>query len=238
MTTRRAPGESGFSGPPVLVAEVALLPGGLLGTLEKGRPERLKDNAPITGPPRLPSGPNRSLGSSCYLSPAPVTLFSSLNDARNVVSCPPTPENTGSLTNVYADDGISEQEETLGHDADALVEDGDAPAEAESALAEDDPEETEPNLTDDEPGEDEAASLEDLVARRAAALGRGEEVEDDPEELIELRPQSAAIRSADPLPTKVVPIRARREFVCNRCHLVKARSQLADGDRGLCRDCI
>lgn len=126
---------------------------------------------------------------------------------------------------MYADDGISEQEETLGHDADA-DEDGDALAEAE------------PTLTDDEPEEDEAASLEDLVARRAAALGRGEEVEDDPEELIELRPPSAAIRADDPLPTKVVPIRARREFVCNRCHLVKARSQLADGDRGLCRDCV
>ncbi|MBA2273881.1 MAG: DUF4193 family protein [Actinobacteria bacterium] len=93
-----------------------------------------------------------------------------------------------------------------------------------------------PILSDDEE-EDEETSLEAVVARRAASLGGGEEIEDDPDELIHLAPQRA-LRSADPLPTKVDPIRARREFVCKRCHLVKARSQLADDERGLCRDCV
>lgn len=87
---------------------------------------------------------------------------------------------------------------------------------------------------DDE--EDAETSLEALVARRAASWGGGEEM-DDPDELIQLVPQRP-IRSADPIPAKVVQIRARHEFVCNRCHLVKARSQLADHERGLCRDCV
>ena len=40
------------------------------------------------------------------------------------------------------------------------------------------------------------------------------------------------------LRTKVVPIKDRQEFVCARCHLVKARIQLADPQRHLCRDCV
>ena len=44
--------------------------------------------------------------------------------------------------------------------------------------------------------------------------------------------------SLEPLPTTVIPIKDRKEFVCNRCHLVKARVQLADEERGLCRDCV
>ena len=125
------------------------------------------------------------------------------------------------------DDGMQEplDEESESPGIDPADDDEDALAEAE------------PILSDDEPEEDEATSLEDLVARRAASLGGGEEVEDDPEELIGLAPQPS-VRSADPLPTKIVPIKARREFICNRCHLVKARSQLADQERGLCRDCV
>ena len=42
----------------------------------------------------------------------------------------------------------------------------------------------------------------------------------------------------EPLPTRVIPIRDREEFVCNRCHLVKRKSQLADAERMLCRDCV
>jgi hypothetical protein len=42
----------------------------------------------------------------------------------------------------------------------------------------------------------------------------------------------------EPLPSVVVPIKDRQEFVCSNCHLVKARVQLADAARGLCRDCV
>lgn len=42
----------------------------------------------------------------------------------------------------------------------------------------------------------------------------------------------------EPLPSRVIPIRDRQEFVCSNCHLVKKRSQLADADKALCRDCV
>ncbi|MBA3350225.1 MAG: DUF4193 family protein [Actinobacteria bacterium] len=127
---------------------------------------------------------------------------------------------------MYADEGMQRQmdEETAGPAG--------IPAEVdEDALAIADP------ILSGEDEDDEETSLELLVAQRAAALDGGEETEDDPDELIALAPQRS-LSPADPLPTKVVPIRARREFVCIRCHLVKARSQLADHERGLCRDCV
>ncbi|MDQ3784366.1 MAG: DUF4193 family protein [Actinomycetota bacterium] len=128
---------------------------------------------------------------------------------------------------MYADDGMREQLD------EAAAGPGESPAgDHEDALAE-----VDPIPTDDDVEEEEETSLEDLVARRSAPLGGGEEIEDDPPELIRLAPQPP-VRAPDPVPTKVVPIRERREFVCNRCHLVKARSQLADHERGLCRDCV
>ena len=128
---------------------------------------------------------------------------------------------------MYADDGMREQLD------EENAEPGDGPADDHyDALAEVHP------IPPEDDDEEEETSLEALVAGRAAALdGGGEEIEDDPDELIALAPQRPDPAS-DPLPTKVVPIRARSEFVCNRCHLVKARSQLADYDRKLCRDCV
>lgn len=37
---------------------------------------------------------------------------------------------------------------------------------------------------------------------------------------------------------RLKPVKEVQEFVCARCHLVKARSQLADPTRRLCRDCV
>ena len=127
---------------------------------------------------------------------------------------------------MYADDGMQEHidEEPSGPGF-VPADDDDDTIEAASVLSDDDEE------------EGEETSLDVLVARRATTVGGGEELEDDPEELIHLATQRT-VRSVEPLPTKVVPIRARREFVCNRCHLVKARSQLADDERMLCRDCV
>ncbi|MDQ3766154.1 MAG: DUF4193 family protein [Actinomycetota bacterium] len=127
---------------------------------------------------------------------------------------------------MYADHGKQEQVD----EATAGPGNGSVDA-AEDALAEVNP------IPSEGDEEDEETSLEVLVARRAASWSAGEEIEDDPDELVQLLPQRPA-RAGDPAPRKVVAIRERREFVCNRCHLVKARSQLADHERGLCRDCV
>ncbi len=105
-------------------------------------------------------------------------------------------------------------------------EDGDDPEEVEAQLATVTP-------ADDDDESDEA-SLEELLAQRAR---RTPEETDDTDDIMSLASErEPAVRG--PLPSRVIPIRDRQEFVCNRCHLVKARSQLADAERGLCRDCV
>ena len=76
------------------------------------------------------------------------------------------------------------------------------------------------------PGE---ASLDEILKEKLVVADEEDEEEDedeapDPEE----RAESA---------TKVVPKRPD-EFVCQSCFLVKHPSQLADGKRMLCRDCV
>ena len=90
--------------------------------------------------------------------------------------------------------------------------------------------------TDDE-DEDDESSLEELLAQRAAARRGTDETEDD-DDLMALSSEPDVIPSIEPIPARVIPLKDRQEFVCNRCHLVKARVQLADADRGLCRDCV
>ncbi len=88
---------------------------------------------------------------------------------------------------------------------------------------------------DDEEGED--ASLEDLLAQRATGRRAAGEADEDEDDILALsRERELALN--EQIKTKVIPIKDRQEFVCNRCHLVKARSQLADEDRVLCRDCV
>jgi hypothetical protein len=118
------------------------------------------------------------------------------------------------------------------------------------ALEDEDLEETEDLDLDDEPVADaevdgaddsdadedsEQASLEELLAQRAAAR-RGTEDADEDSDIMALSSEAKA-RSEEPLTTRVAPVRDRQEFVCARCHLVKPRVQLADPERGLCRDC-
>jgi hypothetical protein len=73
------------------------------------------------------------------------------------------------------------------------------------------------------------SSLEELLAKREG--GATEEEEDDDSMLAIGRDERL-----EPLAVKVVPP-TDKEFVCKNCHLVKHRSQLADRDRMLCRDC-
>jgi hypothetical protein len=82
---------------------------------------------------------------------------------------------------------------------------------------------------------DGSASLDELLAQRAAS--RRSSDEDDDEEILALvSERDEPLR--DSINPRVTPIKDRQEFVCNRCHLVKAKSQLADPQRGLCRDCV
>lgn len=84
--------------------------------------------------------------------------------------------------------------------------------------------------------ESEEASLEELLSQRAAAR-RGTDESDDDDDIMALASEKEPA-VLEPLPITVIPIKDRKEFVCNRCHLVKARVQLADEERGLCRDCV
>ncbi|HEY7282652.1 MAG TPA: DUF4193 family protein [Actinomycetota bacterium] len=73
------------------------------------------------------------------------------------------------------------------------------------------------------------SSLEELLAKRE---GRPAEEEDDDDSMLAM----GRDERLEPLAVKVVPP-SDKEFVCKNCHLVKHRSQLADRDRMLCRDC-
>lgn len=88
---------------------------------------------------------------------------------------------------------------------------------------------------DDENDSDET-SLDELLSQRAAARRGSNESEEDADDIMALTSEKDS-PTVDALPTRVIPLKDRQEFVCSNCHLVKARSQLADADRMLCRDC-
>ena len=89
------------------------------------------------------------------------------------------------------------------------------------------------------PDEDEegAASLDELLAQRAASRRGSDDADDDDDDIMALATERHD-KTTDIIVPRVVPIQDRAEFVCDRCHLVKAKSQLADAQRGLCRDCV
>ena len=102
-----------------------------------------------------------------------------------------------------------------------------------------DPAEDEAAVPSGDDSDDEETSLDELLAQRAAGKkGAAEESEDETEDIMALTSEPDVIPNIDALTGKIIPIKDRKEFVCNRCHLVKLRSQLADADRGLCRDCV
>ena len=110
-------------------------------------------------------------------------------------------------------------------------------------------------ITEDEeiePLEDDDTDAEEAAPEPAApaADGEGAQVESSLEELLAKREGGAAEEEEEddsmlaigrderlePLAVKVIPP-TDKEFVCKNCHLVKHRSQLADRERTLCRDC-
>ncbi len=87
----------------------------------------------------------------------------------------------------------------------------------------------------DEEGDD--SSLEQLLAQRSAARRASDESEEN-EDLMALASEREPPLRGEALNPRLIPVKDRQEFVCKRCFLVKARSQLADAERVLCRDCV
>jgi hypothetical protein len=127
-----------------------------------------------------------------------------------------------------------EQEELEAPEAEEELEDVEAEElEGDEGEDADEGEDTEAVAADDD--EDGSTSLDELLAQRAAARRGGDE--DDDDALMALASEADEPVS-EAITTRVIPMKDRQEFVCNRCHLVKAKSQLADSQRGLCRDCV
>jgi Domain of unknown function (DUF4193) len=118
--------------------------------------------------------------------------------------------------------------------AEDLVEDEEE--DDDDVEVDEDDEEVLAQATGEDAEDAEEASLEELLSQRAAAR-RGTDDSDDDDDIMALATEKDAV-VLEPLPTTVIPIKDRKEFVCERCHLVKARVQLADAERGLCRDCV
>lgn len=130
------------------------------------------------------------------------------------------------------DDETSQETEALEEEED--LEDLEDVEDVEGADLDDEPPADE--AVDSDADEDsEQASLEELLAQRAAAR-RGTDDPDEDTDIMALSSEAKA-RTEEPLTTRIAPLRARQEFVCARCHLVKPRVQLANPERGLCRDC-
>ncbi len=125
-----------------------------------------------------------------------------------------------------------ELEHSTGPEEDQLDdEDLDVLDEEDDGLDEDDEVDEE---EDDEPeaGTGATGDLDEILATRPAR----QPIEDDSDTDIVSFGDPTTV--SERLPSRVIPIKDRQEFVCKRCYLVKARSQLADADRMLCRDCV
>lgn len=101
-------------------------------------------------------------------------------------------------------------------------------------------EEEEINEDDDEDDEEAGGqqSLEELLDQKPSPK-RGAAPPDSDEDVdIMALSSERDDRIGARLPSRVMPIKDKEEFVCRGCYLVKSKSQLADKERGLCRDCV
>ena len=117
------------------------------------------------------------------------------------------------------------------------VADEEAPEEADEDVDVEDDEDDEAALASEEEEEEgDQASLEELIAQRAAGRRPADDSEEDSDIMaLASEPDEPVV---EPLPTKVAPIRDQKEFVCKSCYLVKPRVQMADTKREYCRDCV
>lgn len=100
-----------------------------------------------------------------------------------------------------------------------------------------DPDDPELLVAEDDDSDSSDEGLDELLTARPTPR-RGREEPEEEEDIISALVPDPDLVAVEPLPSVVVPIKDRQEFVCSNCHLVKARSQLADAERGLCRDCV
>ena len=118
-------------------------------------------------------------------------------------------------------------DDLLDEDLDVVVDEVDVPdvipaVPVVTAPSEEDEEDEE----EEEADEDDVEASLDVILKEKLVVAADEDVEDatDTDERVETT-------------TKVLP-KQPDEFVCQSCFLVKHPSQLADGDRMLCRDCV
>ncbi|HVF52944.1 MAG TPA: DUF4193 family protein [Actinomycetota bacterium] len=121
--------------------------------------------------------------------------------------------------------------------------DADLPEDAIEELDDDLEDDDDDDLDDDElpavidEEDSDEASLDELLAQRAAAR-RGTDDSDEDDDIMAFGSERDEPTTVEIPPSKITPIKDRQEFVCSNCHLVKARVQLADEAKGLCRDCV
>lgn len=128
------------------------------------------------------------------------------------------------------DDVIIDDDEDVDVDVDAIIDGaaGDAKKAGDDDSGDDDEDDENLDLEDEHHPDDVEEPLDVLLAERTAAERIDEEeadLEDDDE------PDNPAEGTG-----KIVP-RRDDEFLCKSCFLVKPRSQLAKGEKDLCRDC-
>ena len=122
------------------------------------------------------------------------------------------------------DEDLEPAEDDLEAGDEALDEDEDVAGEPHDAAEADESE-------DDE-------SLDQILNQRSAArAGKDDDGDREDADILAFSGDRDDTVSGE-LRTRVKPMRDTQEFVCKRCHLVKARSQLADASRQLCRDCV
>ncbi len=141
----------------------------------------------------------------------------------------------GSTVGVQSSGGSKLAREAIGNEEpEEELEEGD-----EDLEELDDPEEVAAGLAmapdDDEESDD--ASLEELLAQRSAGRRASSDSDEEDDDIMSLSSEPA-LTGTEVIRTKVIPVKDRQEFVCKRCYLVKARSQLSDEERMLCRDCV
>ncbi len=118
-----------------------------------------------------------------------------------------------------------------------------AEAEPEEDAAEDDDTDQEDDEDDEEEveladGDDESEeSLENLLSKRSAGRRPAASPEEESEDGADIISFGARARK-ERLTARTDPIRSDQEFVCASCFLVKPKVQLADKERGFCRDCV
>jgi Domain of unknown function (DUF4193) len=142
---------------------------------------------------------------------------------------------------VLTDKSIETEDPAEEEDDDELeaVEDVEVDEELEGqGEGDDDTDDDDDDDVGDDEDEEDQASLEELLAAKASGRKAGEDADDEPDIMSLSSEPEEPPSLEDPIPLRVAPVKDQKEFVCNSCHLVKQKVQLADAERGLCRDCV